>query len=36
MVGKSICGKVETGNKLTATNPARTNPTVNSVVAIGL
>jgi hypothetical protein len=36
MVGKSICGKGETGNKPTETNPAKTIPTVNKVVAIGL
>jgi hypothetical protein len=36
MVGKSIWGKVDTGNKPTATNPDRTIPTVKRVVAIGL
>jgi hypothetical protein len=36
IVGKSICGRVDTGKKPTATAPARTIPTVNKVVAMGL
>jgi hypothetical protein len=36
MVGKSTCGKGDTGRNRNATAPARAMATVNSVVAIGL
>jgi hypothetical protein len=36
MVGKSTCGRGETGNSRKATPPAKAMATVNSVVATGL
>src|SRR5579863_1476241 len=35
MVGKSTCGRAETGNTLNATAPARARATVRSAVATG-